>query len=188
MSAAVRSTSLATMPAGRDDRQLVPGLGQRQRRARHPSSWRPRRAARRACPAAPRRAITASAEQTLPRSMPGSRSRCGRARWKPSAGRLRARGQDHHVGAEGAHLVGVHRRVEPDHDLHPGQLALLPVEIVQDLLAARLHPGEPELAAQPVGRLDQRHLMARVRRPPARLPARPARRPPPAPAWVPRRG
>ncbi len=82
------------------------------------------------------------------------------------ARRLRARGQDHHIGAEGLDLVGVHGRVQPDRDLHPGQLPLLPVEIVQDLLAARLHAGQPELAAQPVGRLDQRHLMAPLRRHP----------------------
>ena len=61
--------------------------------------------------------------------------------------------EDHLVGAEGLDLVGIERRVEPDLHLQLGQLALVPVEEIEDLAAARLQAGKAELAAELVGRL-----------------------------------
>ena len=106
------------------------------------------------------RLITSSADQTLPRSMPGKRSCSRQGALEAGAVGLRAGGDDDLIGAEGLDLVGIERRVEQDLDLQLGQLALEPVEIVDDLLAARLQAGQAELAAELVRGFGQRHLMA----------------------------
>ena len=49
------------------------------------------------------------------------------------------------------------------------ELAFVPVEIVDDLLPARLQAGQAELAAELVGRLGQRHLVAALGRNPRRF-------------------
>ena len=80
------------------------------------------------------------------------------------AGGLRAGGEHHHVRVEALDLLRLHRGVEPHHHLEFPELALVPVDEVEDLRAARLHPGEPELSSRPVRRLGEGDAMAAFRR------------------------
>ena len=72
----------------------------------------------------------------------------------------RARRHDDFIGAEGLGFLAVKRRVEQHLHLQLGQLALEPVEVVDDLVAARCEAGQAELAAELVRGFGERHLVA----------------------------
>ena len=119
--------------------------------------------------------MTSSADQTLPRSMPGSASNCGSARWKPVPAGCEPGRQDHLIGAESLDIVVVEQAVlSSTLTCSLRQLPLVPVEKIEDLATARLHAGEAELAAEPRRGLDQRHLVAALGGHPRRLETRDA--------------
>ncbi len=111
----------------------------------------------------------------MPRSIPGRRSRCGSARWKPVPDGCEPVARTTIVDLERGDLIGPDRRIQLDRDLQSLELALVPGDQFEDLAAPRLHAGQAELAAEQGRSLGQRHPMAALSRDPRRLePGRPA--------------
>src|SRR5690606_34297262 len=69
-------------------------------------------------------------------------------------------GRDNHfIRSERLDVVRLKHSVVENLDLKLGQLPFEPVEIVDDLLPARLQSGEAELATKLVGGFGKRHVM-----------------------------
>ena len=107
--------------------------------------------------------------------MPGRRSTRGARALEPRVGRPGAGGQDHDVGRGLADRLGRRRHPQPHVHAEAVQLPLVPREVVEDLRARRLAPGEDPLPAEAVASLDQDDGVAPLGRHPRRLEAgRPA--------------
>ena len=78
----------------------------------------------------------------------------------------RAGGDDHHVGAEGFHFGRFHGGIKTQVHLVALELTLVPVQEIEDLRPAGLHPGQPELPADLIRGLGQGDPMAPGRRRP----------------------
>ena len=135
---------------GRQDRRVMPGLGEGQRRPEaapvvavvedeDPASDGPRPCRRARHGSRPRRAP----------STPGSRSTIGSARWNPAPGRARARRDDDLVRAERGD-VRPRSPSTPRRTSTPSASSRRPYQPMQvgDLAARGLESGEPELAAE----------------------------------------
>ena len=106
--------------------------------------------------------------------MPGSRSTVGSPRCQPLPAGCDPVASTTTSGVEAFDLARLHRGVQPDDDLELRELALVPVDEVEDLRAPRLHPGEAELPAEPGRGLGEGDPVAALRRDPGRLqPGRP---------------
>ena len=131
----------------------------------------------------PRRAlrcITSSADQTLPRSMPGSASMLRQGALEAGAGRLRAGRQDHLVGAEGLDVVGSNSVLS--RTLTCSFVSWRSYQSRKSRIWPRrgCRPARRNWPPSSVGGFDQRHADGRARRQPAPLRARRRRRRPPA--------